>query len=324
MGKVKPFFSVIIPVYNSSEYLQKCISSILCQEFQDYEAIFVDDGSSDESISIISKYIKQHHNFKLIKQENLGVSAARNNGLKNATGQYIMFMDSDDYWVNDILKRLNKVLSSHKSVDILFFNIFEDIDNTFKYHHVSSEFLGENLSKKAAIEGILSNKGYRGYSVNKVFKNTCIGKNKFDESITYLEDMLFNITCVQNATKFMGIDDCLYAYRWRQTSVVNTFGPSHMTIFEALQKIDALVPGEFHDAILVKEKFTCIDFASRFIFKNKIKYNSFKDKFHKKKKIYRLKKFGLGKTELLPLILGNFSFTISVLTLNLIKKIKER
>lgn len=319
-----PFFSVIIPVYNSSKYLQKCINSIICQKFQNYEVVFVDDGSTDSSVNIISKEIKGYANFKLIKQENQGVSAARNKGLKNASGKYVMFMDSDDYWENGILSRLSKILLAHKSVDILFFNIFEEIVNVRKNHDVAEKYLGNKLSKSDAIESVLSNRGYRGYSVNKVFKRSCIGNIRFDEDITYLEDMLFNISCIMNANEYMGIDDCLYVYRWRPSSVVNTFEPSHMTLFDALNKISNLIPHEFDDAITVKKKFTYIDFASRFIFKNKKEYNYFQSKFAAEKNIFRLNEFGLGKTELIPLSLGNFNFTVAVLSLKLIKKLKNR
>lgn len=322
MKKMNPFFSVIIPVYNSSKYINECIDTILCQEFRDYEVIFIDDGSTDNSVEIISKRFQGNSNYKLIEQKNKGVSAARNIGLNNATGKYVMFMDSDDYWVKDILGQLQKILISNSNVDILFFNIFDDFSDMKKNHVVLPKFLGKKLSKNLAIESILSNRGYRGYGVNKVFKRSCIGNNRFDESITYLEDMLFCISCVLDANEFMGIDKCLYAYRWRPTSVVNTFGPSHMTFFDALDKIDDLIPDKFHDSITVKRRFAYIDFASRFIFKNKNQYKFFENKFRQEKRIFALNKFGLGKTELLPLALSNISFTVSVLTLNLIKKIK--
>ncbi len=323
MEGVNPFFSVIIPVYNSAKYLNKCISSILCQKYQNYEIIFVDDGSTDDSVGIISKQIQGHANFKLIEQKNQGVSSARNNGLKNSTGSYVMFMDSDDYWTDDIMNRLNKILSSHENVDILLFNYFEDISNTKKDHFISSRFLEEKLSKNLAIESILSNKGYLGYCWNKVFKRSCILDNKFDENITYLEDMLFNISCILNADEIMSIDDCLYAYRWRSNSVVNTFEPAHMTFFDSLDKIDSLVPTEFHDAITIKKKSACIEFASRFIFKDQKKYNFFKNKFNQEKRITQLSRFGLLKTGIITLSLGNISFTISVIAFILIQIIKR-
>lgn len=323
MGESSPFFSIIIPVYNSAEYIQKCIDSILCQKFENYEAIFVDDGSKDNSVEIISKYIKNHPNIKLIEQKNQGVSSARNNGLEKATGKYLMFMDADDYWVNGVMNRLNQILLTHESVDILFFNYFEDISNSKKNHYVSSKFLGEKLSKNLAIESILSNKGYLGYCWNKVFKRSSIQNNRFDERITYLEDMLFNISCIMEVNEIMSIDDCLYAYRWRPGSVVNTFEPKHITFFDSLDTIDKMVPTEFHDAIIIKKKSASIEFASKFIFKNKEQYKFFKNKFKQEIRIFRLKKFGLGKQELITLSLGNINFAVSVISLKLIKLLKN-
>lgn len=323
MGEINPFFSVIVPVYNSSEYIQKCIESILCQKFKNYEVIFVDDGSNDDSISIISKYLKEYTNFKLLKQENKGVSAARNTGLINATGEYILFMDSDDYWESGILDRLSKVLLANENVDILLFNYFEDILNTRKDHYVSTKFIGERISKNLAIESIMSNKGYLGYCWNKVFKRSSIKNNRFDESITYLEDMLFNITCILNAHEIVSINDELYAYRWRPDSVVNTFDSKHMTFFDSLDKISKIIPNEFVDAIIIKKKAAYIEFASNCIFKNRKEFKSLKDKFNQEKKITNIKEFGLLKTGLITLSLGKFSFTASVIAFKLIQLAKK-
>ena len=90
-------FSVIVPVFNAEKYLQKCVSSVIDQRYKDWELILVDDGSRDRSPSIIDDYAKQDNRVISIHQQNAGPGIARNNGLQYATGDYVVFLDSDDY-----------------------------------------------------------------------------------------------------------------------------------------------------------------------------------------------------------------------------------
>jgi len=105
------FFSIIVPVYNVQDYLRQCLESILCQEYHDYEIILVNDGSTDSSLEICSFYLETSEKIVLIDKENRGLSDARNRGLDKASGDYIIFTDSDDYWIgNQILKELNELI----------------------------------------------------------------------------------------------------------------------------------------------------------------------------------------------------------------------
>ena len=99
-----PEVSIIIPVYNNEAYVQKCIDSVKKQSFEDFEAIIVNDGSTDNSRSIIEALIEKDERFHLINQENQGVAAARNRGIDQAKGKYLTFIDGDDYIGRDYLK----------------------------------------------------------------------------------------------------------------------------------------------------------------------------------------------------------------------------
>lgn len=129
--RIKMKISVIIPVYNSSKYLESCIESIRNQTYANIEVLLVDDGSSDGSERICDEYAKLDERIKCIHQKNAGTSAARNTGIKHATGDYIMFMDNDDYWkettgIETIVNQLNE-----SNADALFFSImhyWEDKD----------------------------------------------------------------------------------------------------------------------------------------------------------------------------------------------------
>lgn len=117
-----PKFSIIIPVYNVEKYIGKCLNSIMNQTYKDYEVIIVNDGTKDHSMEIVKDY-----DVKVINQKNQGLSAARNRGVKEATGDYILFIDSDDYIEKDLLKELNKSLKNNP--DLVRFQVQEVYDN---------------------------------------------------------------------------------------------------------------------------------------------------------------------------------------------------
>ena len=96
--------SIIIPVYNTSKYLRKCLDSVINQSYKNYEVIVVNDGSSDNSLEIIKEYMKNNSKITLIDQKNMGLSASRNNALKKVSSDYFLFLDSDDYLDIDALK----------------------------------------------------------------------------------------------------------------------------------------------------------------------------------------------------------------------------
>ncbi len=119
----EPFLSIIIPVYNKAQYLNKCIQSIVEQSFTDWEIILVDDGSTDSSPSICDQWSVQDARIKVIHQKNAGVSTARNNGLKYAKGEYIQFTDADDWWQAGALLTLHKEIKKNIKPRVLVFGL---------------------------------------------------------------------------------------------------------------------------------------------------------------------------------------------------------
>jgi len=116
-------FSIIIPVYNVEKYLKKCLDSIIYQNYKNYEAIIVCDKCNDKSEEIVDDYVKKYENFKKIYCEKTGLSKARNIGVAEATGEYLLFLDSDDYFEKDLLRELNNNLN--KKTDMLRFQVQE-------------------------------------------------------------------------------------------------------------------------------------------------------------------------------------------------------
>ena len=124
-----PKFSIVIPVYNVEDYIERCLESIKKQTFKDYEVIVVNDGTKDNSMEIVKKY-----SYTIINQKNQGLSMARNNAVKKAKGEYLIFLDSDDYWDKDLLNEINKSLDNDP--DLVRFQIKQvDEKGNFIYYN---------------------------------------------------------------------------------------------------------------------------------------------------------------------------------------------
>ena len=128
-----PKISVIIPVYNVEKYLDICLDTVLAQTFKDFEAVCINDGSTDNSLNILEHYQKFDKRIKIIQTENKGLSHARNKGIKEAKGEYITFVDSDDYISEICLESMNKNLDEQKA-DFLYSNIIQTDNITRKFY----------------------------------------------------------------------------------------------------------------------------------------------------------------------------------------------
>ena len=185
--------SFVVPVYNDEKYVARCVSSILDQTYSKIEVILIDDGSTDDSGKIIDSFEKKDNRVKVIHQTNAGVSAARNKGIDNSSGEYIMFVDADDYIEKDYAEYFIWLLSSTKTEYAIGMNHFSvDSNHQVKTEHVST------ISKEQATEYIYL--GKINVAVwNKIFKKSLILDNhlSFNPDIWYGEGMLFNIQCLQ-------------------------------------------------------------------------------------------------------------------------------
>lgn len=137
------FFSIIVPVYNVENYIKQCVESILNQSFKNFELILVNDGSTDSSGEICSEYMKKDKRVKVIQQSNGGASKARNTGLKNALGEFVYFIDSDDYLAhNNVFEKIKDIILNDNSVDIIKIKQIAFKDNTdnfysiYRYNHI--------------------------------------------------------------------------------------------------------------------------------------------------------------------------------------------
>lgn len=188
-----PVFSVIVPVYNAEKYLKKCIESILNQTFTDFELILVNDGSQDRSRDICDEYAKKDSRISVIHKKNSGVSSARNAGIDIAKGEYISFIDSDDYVEKNYLHELYNT-----NVDMVICNM-KYINKNFKSHYtLQSEKYGQFNVDKEIIKEIIKNR-YISSACSKSYKREIIEENKirFNTNISLGEDTMFVVDYIR-------------------------------------------------------------------------------------------------------------------------------
>lgn len=187
-----PLFSLIVPVYNVEQYLRKCINSIIFQTFQKWELILIDDGSPDESPYICDEYALNDSRIKVIHKKNGGVSSARNCGLNIAKGQWIWYVDPDDWIAENALNELSKVVLTHNTDCVIFGIEYYDEDGNI----VGKE---ERTEKKGEKHIVLESNDYAPQSI--IQKRSIIESNtiRFTEGIRMGEDLelqyKFLITC---------------------------------------------------------------------------------------------------------------------------------
>lgn len=212
--------SIIVPVYNVEKYLRECIESILAQTYKTYELILVDDGSPDLCPIICDEYARIDKRIKVIHKENGGISSARNLGLKEANGDYILFVDSDDYIEKNMLFNLVNIASA-TNADIVQCNYirtkrgykFENIDNSrYKYS------MEDNTD---AIKSLITWEGKTDSIVwNKLYKRSVIGNVLFDEMLCMNEDTMFNLIVYQVAKVIVILNAVSYAYVINENSII--------------------------------------------------------------------------------------------------------
>lgn len=216
-----PAISIIMPIYNVEKYLPKALKSVQLQTFKNFEMIMVDDGSSDESVKIAEEFCAQNENFFLIKQKNQGPGAARNTGLKVCKGDYIAFMDSDDFLEPDFLELLYSTATKTQA-DIVCcnFNMYYPEHDIKLYMPFNS--LPGVYSKTKALRKLILDMGIHYFVWNKLCKRNLFFDNKFKFENMYFEDIAASPKLFYYADKIVLIGKALYNYTSRSTSILHS------------------------------------------------------------------------------------------------------
>ena len=209
--------SVIVPVYNTEKYLRCCLNSIITQTLQDIEIVCVNDGSTDSSLKILQEYAAKDKRIKIINQENKGLSAARNAGLKVATADYISFIDSDDFVHLTFLERLYNAIQD-TNCDIAGC----DFAKIRGKREVLPSKKGVEKIYEPALNVLLNRKNFIHFNVwNKLYKRELIRGIPFIEGM-YYEDWVFNTCVFAGAKSFVWISAPLYGYRISENSIMRS------------------------------------------------------------------------------------------------------
>lgn len=237
--------SVIVPIYNVEKYLNDCIKSILNQTIKDIEIILVDDGSTDNSLSICKKY-SEYNNIKIIHKENGGLSSARNAGLDASTAPYIMFIDSDDLFLpNSVEVMLNEI--EEKSADYVIGN-YQNITEEGRLWDKTVFDINKYSNFKLSIKDYTKSFYIMNSSVcNKIFRKSFIDKYnlRFVEGIP-AEDAVFTTFLFIKSKNVYYINDVMYLYRQRNGDSISTNGT--LNYFKGISKAYKIIYDNFCEA----------------------------------------------------------------------------
>lgn len=242
--------SIIVPVYNGEKYLHQCIESILSQQYRDFELIIIDDGSTDSSLEICYEFAKKDSRILVHHKENGGLVAARKTGISLSSGQYIGFVDCDDYVDRNMYSDLMAATESY-SPDIVSGGIIIDYIERSKveYNNFPKGFYSHEQVEKYIIPYMLISSGFVKYGilpgvVTKVFKRSVLEKALpcVDNSLTIGEDVAITAYSVMNADSVAIVDSASYHYIQYEDSMIRKFNPGQLAkinnLYSCLLKIE--------------------------------------------------------------------------------------
>lgn len=218
--------SIIVPVYKVEKYLSECIDSILAQTYENFELILVDDGSPDNSGKICDEYAQKDKRIKVIHKENAGVSSARNTGLDNANGDYITFIDSDDFVDKRYLDVLYNNLKQNDS-DISCVSFYYDYESNiqknqdYSYCCLNIDFKDKDFVK--FFKSFFQPMPPPSAVWCKLFSKNVIRNIRFKEKIRIAEDKLFFLTAFRFSNRICFSNECVYFYKIRQGTAFNSY-----------------------------------------------------------------------------------------------------
>ena len=266
-AKTKIKVSVIVPIYNAEAYLDKCVKSIISQSLRDIEVILINDGSTDNSLFIAEKYAKLDSRVRVINKENSGPAASRNIGIREAKGEYIGFVDSDDYVSYDMYEKLY-ALSKENETEIAMCSYYDiyGANNYAKDKKIVESGLEngicykKNSIRKHIITTFTDGNNYGFFSMcNKIYKlgwlrNTHI---LIDESREHGEDWWFNINLFVVADSFICTNEALYNYvHVNENSLISKYRENQFKLYlDGRLKVKSIIPEELINEIEFNKNF---------------------------------------------------------------------
>lgn len=214
-----PRFSIIVPVYNTEKYIEQCICSVVCQSFLEWELILIDDGSNDNCLEICVQWAKRDSRIVVYHQENKGQAAARNYGVQHASGDYILFLDSDDFWCSDsVLGKIAQRLNGHDT-EVLNTNFIKLYLSRSKQYFSDNLYLPEDLSPEEKAKYVFDNNLWISSPCNKVIRKELFNDNQLIFAAKPIaEDIEWSLQLAIKAEKVDYYNVNLFYYRQRSNS----------------------------------------------------------------------------------------------------------
>lgn len=219
--KKEELISIIIPVYKVEKYLPRCIDSILAQTYTNFELILVDDGSPDKCPQICDDYAKRDKRIRVIHKKNAGVSEARNTGIDNANGDFICFVDSDDYVEPVMYEKLyNSLIKNKSQMSMCGYNIVYENGKNVPFNEFiinSNDLCFSEIPDNMFVDNTF------GSVCRTLYTKGLIGENRFSKDFYSGEDLLFNLSIIKKNTRISVVKDHLYNYFQRMDSCVHVY-----------------------------------------------------------------------------------------------------
>lgn len=287
----EPLISVIVPIYNAGKYLEKCIQSISNQSYHNIELLLIDDGSQDNSFEICNKWKDKDNRIKIIVKQNGGAASARNVGLEHALGEYISFVDSDDWLDQRMFSEMIRIMLK-ENADILEIPIYKTSDEA-----LISDNLDGNIfvfDSMVALKELILERRFHQTPCNKLYKRSIIGNIRFIEG-KYIDDEYWTYKIFANAEKIVNYQKYYYYYRQHNKSAMGrAFNEGRFDALDALEERCMFIDKKHPELwIYAYDSYvgTCY-YLLQCLYRNK----EF-DKFEKYKEntIYRIKSVSLRK-----------------------------
>lgn len=228
-----PVVSVVIPVYKADKYLRRCLDSLIAQTFTDWQAICIDDGSPDRSPAILDEYASRDARFKVIHKANAGVSAARNDGIESADGEYIHFLDADD-WVDADYYQAMVTVAQDSGADMVVSGFVSDNKYTKPIVYKDARMV-HGIAEKLCLTFALTD----SYVWRYLFKADFVREKnmRFDTNLIAQEDTLFVLDAIAAAKSVTSVPWVNYHYMFNENSALNCRDAAHHARVKAQYKI---------------------------------------------------------------------------------------
>lgn len=264
----EPLISIIVPIFNIEKYVSECVESIIQQTYENIQIILVDDGSTDKSGEICDKYALSDSRIEVIHQKNQGLVLARKSGLEKAIGDYIGFVDGDDYIEPDMYEELLKVIRKHDA-DLVHSGFIKGDKRIINFKGEVIEFNNRKDREDFIRMFILYSPGYITPSIwSKVFKAEFIKEcyNKVPNNTQYGEDLINFCVCIEKCSKIVLFAKAYYHYRYRKESITNGIDLNSLKMlfryyvhicnmvagYECYDELEEFLIDEFYNNILHK------------------------------------------------------------------------